>query len=213
MSLIAEFRVRSSGLVLAESLDAVPEMELELIQEAGTDPERPYLFLWAAGDDFEAFEAAMAEDETVTDVSRYNEVGEEVLYRMRVTDATEIVSYPIWVELGAEQLEAHYHDGWWHVQMRFPDREALSAIEAWCDDVDVAFDLQRVYTDDGDRDTVSDLTDAQREVLAVAYEQGYFEVPRGASVDDIAAELDISGQAVSERLRRGHQKLVARHVV
>lgn len=212
MGLIAEFSVRSTDLVLSDALAEVPEMELELIQEVGTDPDRPYLFTWASGDDFERFETAMAEDVTVSDVERYSEVEGAVLYRMRVTEETEVVSYPVWVELGADQLEARYVDGWWYNRMRFPDREALAALEEWCDDVGVTFDLDRVYTDDPGRDDATDLTEAQQEALEVAYEIGYFEVPRDASVDDIAAELDVSGQAVSERLRRGHRKLVAQHV-
>ena len=213
MSLIAEFRIHSPGLVLADALAAVPEMELDLVQEAGTDPERPYLLVWASGDDFVTFEAAMAEDDTVSDVARYSAVDGAVLYRMRITDAAELVMYPIWVEIGAEQLESGYADGWWHSRMRFPDRGALASVESWCADVGIEFDLQQIYTDDPDRPDASTLTDAQREVLAVAYERGYFEIPRKASVEDIAAELGISGQAVSERLRRGHRALVGRHVL
>lgn len=211
MSLIAEFRVQSSKLVLEESLASVPEMTLNLIQEVGTDPDRPYLFLWASGDDFETFEAAMDGDATVTDVQRYTRVADRVLYRMRITEETEVVSYPVWVELGADQLEARYADGWWHNRMRFPDREALSAVEEWCDDVGVAFDLRRVYTDDP-RGNPSALTDAQWEVLEVAFEDGYFEIPREVSMGEIATKLDISTQAASERMRRGHRKLVASHL-
>jgi predicted DNA binding protein len=213
MSLIAEFRVQSPKLALAESLSAVPEMELELIQEIGTDPERPFLFTWASGDDFETFESAMAEDVTVADVQRYTEVEESILYRMRVTDQTEVVSYPVWVELGADQLDASYADGWWHNRMRFPDREALGAIQEWCEQECVSFDLRKVYTDDPGQTDPTDLSEAQQEALEVAYRAGYFEVPREASVDEIAAELDVSGQAVSERLRRAHRTLVARHVL
>ena len=213
MSLVAEFRLRSPELILREALATVPEMELELIREVGTDPERPYLFIWASGGDFDAFETAMAADETVRDIERYSELEDAVLYRMRATDAVGVVIYPVWVEVGAELLESCYADGWWTVQMRFPDREALSTIESWCVDVDIEFDLQRVYTDDPGNAEPSDLTPPQREVLAVAYEKGYFQVPRDVSVEDIADELGISGQAVSERLRRGHHKLVGRHVV
>jgi predicted DNA binding protein len=213
MSLVAEFRIRSPELILRGALATVPEMELELIREVGTDPERPYLFIWASGGDFDAFETAMAADETVRDIERYSELEDAVLYRMRVTDAVGVVIYPVWVEVGAELLESRYADGWWTVQMRFPDREALSTIESWCVDVDIEFDLQRVYTDDPGNVEASDLTPPQREVLAVAYEKGYFEVPREVSAEDIGDELGISGQAVSERLRRGHRKLVCRHLV
>lgn len=212
MSIIAEFRVRSPDLVLADALDTAPDVTLDLIKELGTDRQRPYLFFWAAGGDIETFETAMAEDPTVTDVRRYTDAEDSVLYRARITEETEVVSYPIWVEVGADQLEARYADGWWHNRMRFPDREALATVEEWCLDVGVDFDLERIYTDRPQGAVESCLTDAQAEALRVAMAEGYFGVPREATMDDLAATLDISEQAVSERLRRGHRKLVAEHL-
>lgn len=212
MSIIAEFRVRSPDLVLADALGAVPDLTLDLVKEVGTDRQQPYLFFWAAGDDIQTFEAAMAEDPTVTDVHRYTEAGDSLLYRARITEETEVVSYPVWVEVGADQLEAQYADGWWHNRMRFPDREALSTVEEWCRDVGVDFELERIYTDLPQESAEICLTDAQAETLRVALAEGYFEVPREASMGDLAEALDISAQAVSERLRRAHRGLVAEHL-
>jgi predicted DNA binding protein len=46
----------------------------------------------------------------------------------------------------------------------------------------------------------------------LAYERGFFDIPRRATAADLAAELDVSRQAVSERLRRGYAALVETHV-
>ncbi|MFC7019992.1 MULTISPECIES: helix-turn-helix domain-containing protein [Haloarcula] len=54
----------------------------------------------------------------------------------------------------------------------------------------------------------SELTAPQREALLLAYEMGYFDEPRAATLEDIAARLDISRQAVANRLRRGHRALI-----
>jgi len=211
MGLIAEFRIQSSQLVLDEALGEAPDVTVELTQQHGTDPQRPYLFLWASGNDFEAFESAIAVDPTVTDVEQYSRIDGETLYRMRITESTDVVGYPVWVELGADQLEAEYTDGWWHNRMRFPDREALSALEEWYDDVGVTFVLERIYADCPDSPD-EELTAPQEETLRLAQEFGYFEVPRQASMADLADELDISSQAVSERLRRAHRTLISRHL-
>nr|WP_255473553.1 helix-turn-helix domain-containing protein [Halogeometricum sp. CBA1124] len=56
------------------------------------------------------------------------------------------------------------------------------------------------------------MTDLQRETLALAIRRGYFEVPRSATLSDLAAELGVSKQAVSERLRRA-LALLARDAV
>jgi len=52
------------------------------------------------------------------------------------------------------------------------------------------------------------LTDAQFEALATAWERGFYTVPREVELVDIAADLGISHQALSERLRRGIDALI-----
>jgi len=61
-------------------------------------------------------------------------------------------------------------------------------------------------------DACRDLTDVEREALKAAVEQGYFESPRGTTLNELAEQFDISAPAFSKNLRRGQQK-VARHVV
>ena len=43
----------------------------------------------------------------------------------------------------------------------------------------------------------------QAETLRLALETGYFDVPRDVTLQDLADELGVSDQTVSERLRRG----------
>lgn len=52
------------------------------------------------------------------------------------------------------------------------------------------------------------LTDRQREVLEVAYERGYYDVPRSASTDDIASEIGLDDSTVAEHLQRAERNLV-----
>ncbi|MFB6303610.1 MAG: PKD domain-containing protein [Haloferacaceae archaeon] len=54
-----------------------------------------------------------------------------------------------------------------------------------------------------------DLPADQRRTLVAAYESGYFEVPRSASLDELARRLDVSEQTVSTRLRHGLDALLA----
>ncbi len=46
--------------------------------------------------------------------------------------------------------------------------------------------------------------------LIKAKEMGYYDVPRGISLSELADELGVSHQALSERLRRGHGRLIDR---
>jgi hypothetical protein len=52
------------------------------------------------------------------------------------------------------------------------------------------------------------LTDRQREVLEVAYELGYFDVPRRSSTSAVAAELGLDDSTVAEHLQRAERNLL-----
>lgn len=56
------------------------------------------------------------------------------------------------------------------------------------------------------------LTERQREVVRTAYDLGYYEVPREASTDDVAAALGIDPSTVAEHLQRGERNLLSRYL-
>jgi predicted DNA binding protein len=53
----------------------------------------------------------------------------------------------------------------------------------------------------------TELSEEQLLVLETAYRMGYFDVPRTASAEEIAAELDIAQSTLSERLRVAERRL------
>jgi len=55
---------------------------------------------------------------------------------------------------------------------------------------------------------VSKLTDDQLEILEIAYNEGYFDVPRKISETELANELDIAQSTVNERLRTAERALL-----
>jgi len=70
--------------------------------------------------------------------------------------------------------------------------------------------LSRRGTDcDADPITIdlSTLTEKQQEAATLAVAKGYYEQPRGTTVDQLADELDISKSAVSQRLTAVESKL------
>ncbi|MFC7165799.1 helix-turn-helix domain-containing protein [Halospeciosus flavus] len=234
MSLIAEFRLESPGLVLYETRRAVPGVHLDVEQEVGTDPQRPLFFFWAepadgsetilhgadatggadpatdaATDALATFERALRVDPSVTDETLLNRLPERHLYRVQFSEELETVMYPEYVELGAELLALHGDADGWHTRMRFPDREVFARFRTVCADLGVAFDLQRVYGGSQANDDGADhgLTGRQREAVDAALRAGYFDVPRGTTLEAVAEELGISAQSASERLRRGVRTL------
>lgn len=60
--------------------------------------------------------------------------------------------------------------------------------------------------------TASELTVAQERVLQMAYELGYFEIPKKITLDKLAKRLEISKATLDVMLRRAQRKLVASHI-
>lgn len=75
-------------------------------------------------------------------------------------------------------------------------------------------DLHRLGDYEGGSDTPLDaLMDRQREILRTAYDMGFYEVPREASVADIADALDIESGTVAEHLQRAERNLLSQQFV
>ena len=68
------------------------------------------------------------------------------------------------------------------------------------------FDEERRSVGESDLDEPSDsdtLPDRQRAALQAAFENGYFEVPRKETLNDVAEKLDIPSSEASTDLRHG----------
>jgi len=77
-------------------------------------------------------------------------------------------------------------------------REALADVPR---ELDVAIERIGPYPDAGGH-ILALLTDRQREVLDIALDLGYYDVPRQATHGDIAERLDLSVGTVSEHLQK-----------
>jgi predicted DNA binding protein len=83
--------------------------------------------------------------------------------------------------------------------------EMIAELEA--DGTDVTLRQLRGYrVDDSPLDR---LTERQRDVLRVAFECGYYDVPREASTEEVAAAVDLDDSTVSEHLQRAERNLLA----
>jgi len=52
------------------------------------------------------------------------------------------------------------------------------------------------------------LTERQRECLTVAFREGYFEVPRECTLEDVANAIGVDKSTVSETIRRGSARVL-----
>ncbi len=79
----------------------------------------------------------------------------------------------------------------------------MSQCQDCCEDAHISLELTRVYNPtDPEAGPWYGLSEPQREALTLAVRMGYYDIPRGCTTAELADELGISDQAVTERLRR-----------
>ena len=114
---------------------------------------------------------------------------------------------------GGSIEESQLEDGDLHLRLHLSPNVDVNAITEVVHDTypTAQFLAKRQFT--RPRDSVSQLrqsifeqlTDRQREILEVAYYQGYFEWPRNASGNDLADSLGIAPATFSQHLRRAEK--------
>lgn len=210
VSLIATVSITHDDLALTPSIRAVPDVDVQVVPHSATDAETGLFFFLVEGPpaEFDGFEDALDRDGTVAEWTRVDDSGGSRIYRLRHTDGTKVVS-PVVAQVGGLMVEAEAADGGWTVKLQLPDREALLDVSKHCREADIGFDLRQLYRQEGwPVGGSAALTERQRETLLTAYEAGYFAEPRETSLDELAADLDVSPSAVSGRLRRGIVSLI-----
>ena len=70
--------------------------------------------------------------------------------------------------------------------------------------------VERVGEYDRFRSPAAGLTDRQREVVATAADLGYYDVPRAATLADVAVALDVAASTVSDHLRKAESAVMGR---
>ena len=168
------------------------------------------VLFWAEGDDLEAFDDALAFDPTFTDPTCLAETDRGRLYRVTLTEAASAATtLSTWRDLDLVLLDAIGTQNGWTIRIRVPDRDSLAQFRHALQDRELSFRVTSLYhVDEAGNAPHPLLTEAQYEALVTAYESGYFDVPRTASQADLAARLQVTPQAVSERLRRATAALV-----
>ncbi|WP_380678963.1 helix-turn-helix domain-containing protein [Salinigranum sp. GCM10025319] len=207
MSIVAEFTIDAEQFLLGRVLRTGGGMDIE-IERVVPASKRVMPYVWVSGGDRRAFEESVRGTDEVRELLHLDTIGTRSLYRITWDETVESLIYGM-VETDATILEAHGRDNWLF-RIRFNDHPSLSAFSDYCERHDIRLDVRRVHDLSAAElnDRRLDLTPEQRETIELALERGYFEVPRRATLSDLSGELGVSQQAVSERLRRGTNKVM-----
>lgn len=218
MALFAEYEIRCEALPLVEVAKTVPEAEMAVEMHPSGDGPRMFVVHLEAGPVGDV-EAAFDSVPFVGEYSLIGAVGEKRRYKITpgvsmagqlgdavddLDDLRALAATDFLMEEIRVTRTGWIQAGW------FADRDVLERFRAFWQR-NGGFTLRRLSRE-GDDGPADGLTDRQREALLAAREMGYFEVPRRASLGEVADELGITASSLSERLRRAQDCLVERAV-
>ena len=207
MMTIVEASLPPAQFALQSALRRVPGAAFEAVRTVA-DGGDVLPLLWATGADAAALTDALEADDSTDRVRALTRRGEAVLYRMSWADRVRTVTTLLVADHGV-LIGAQTRDDRWTFRVLFPERDAVAAVVESCDRFDLSLRVERIHPlDDSLRPNRSTLTSAQLQTVEAAFESGYYAVPRETTLTELAADLDVSHQALSERLRRGHRQVV-----
>lgn len=209
MSTIASIRLSAEEFALHETFAAVPDGIFEIERVVAYEPDHILPFVWVTcdGTDQGTLDEALAGDPSIENVTKLAAFDDEWLYQMEWVENIHVMLHVL-LEQEATVLTAVGRNDEWYLRLLFPDRGSVSATYEFCEDEGLTFTVENIHRLDNERRDRYGLTEAQHEMLVTAVENGYFDIPQNCTLDDLAAELDISHQALSERLHRGHKALI-----
>ncbi len=205
MTTVVELEVPAERLGLARTFDRVQTFEFQVSGLIGEGPPLVYV----SGPDRERVESALERDPSVEVIATLDDASDgQWLLRLEFNQGIKTFQEIVSDNDGAI-LEASGKDGTWSVKLLFHDRAAVSDCHSLFEEHEFAVTVTRVSAMNDTSNGQTPLTETQYETILKAHELGYFDVPRKVTLEELATELDISHQALSERLRRSHSALVS----
>lgn len=207
METVVEAAVPTDQFVLEEAIEQVPDVELEFVRFAVHSSTCTMPFLWAATDRPDRLKIALENDPVTERVNCLSREDGRELYSIDWTaDAARLIDR--FAETDGSVLDVRGTSDQWTFRFLFPDRATASeTFQTWCDD-DIGPSLVRVGNLSCKEGDTGGLSATQHSTIAQAFQTDYYDVPRGTTLEELAADFGVSHQAVSERLRRGHSHLV-----
>lgn len=200
--------VTVDSFALGDTFERVPDVEFDtapvVAHEAGT----AIPLLWASTGDHGAVEDVLQADATTVDACQLSSHEEQSLYRVEWQPAVQSVVEALLGQQGS-LLDAHGSRAGWSFRLLFRHRSSVDAVADRCRDLG----LDAVVRGPAAKfSTGTTISEKQAEALSVALSMGYYAVPRRRTLEDVADEVGVSHQALSERLRRGQQGIIAQLV-
>lgn len=209
MSITATIHIQHERLGLVPTLQSLDGIEIQVITQVNTDPEVtdfPFLIEYP---DRQELERVLDSDPTIERYKMVEWTDDAGIYYLEHTEDTLLISTVV-TDVNGFLVHTETKGNGWLARLLLPDREALTTIWEYASEQDITLDIIEIYGNNSSTGEQSyGLTDQQRTALQTAYRMGYFHEPRETSLEELAAEMDLSSTAISGRVRRGMRNLIA----
>ncbi|THE63476.1 bacterio-opsin activator [Salinadaptatus halalkaliphilus] len=203
MTSIADIEIPAEGTGLGELFETVPSLNCEMERVIASSGHG----LWLSGPPQDDVEMALEEADAIGEYSLISDDDDRWLYDLEF-DPDTVDVFAVVLEEGGTVLSASASSGTWLLSIRVVDRECVSSLYDRLVENDISPTIVRLFDLAEESHSQCGLTPRQYETLVAAIDHGYFEIPREVSMQELSEELDISHQALSERLRRAYRALV-----
>ncbi|WP_227355412.1 helix-turn-helix domain-containing protein [Haladaptatus salinisoli] len=210
---VVEAEIPIDEFALGETLSALDGVRCEVERVVAHDDGQVMPFVWMSSADADRarIETLLSDDPSVSETELLIDLSDRWLYRMQWVGQIETL-VGILTKESAILAVTGSEEGW-SLRTLFPDRQTLSRTYERFKENGLTLEIRNIYRlEDGQQGRL-ELTDEQQEALILAYERGYYDIPRETTAAALADELGITHQALSERLRRGHENLVGTALV
>lgn len=149
--------------------------------------------------------------DAVSAVQRYGSAGNASLVRIEWTSGpcTEFVELVSARDIVV--LEALGTNRQWSLRLRGPDDGALRRLYEDCTSAGIRFEIEQLHTTPSPKEDNA-MTERQFRAVSMAFENGFFDIPRRTTLSELSAEFDISEQALSKLIRRGVRSVLSEHL-
>lgn len=207
MTITGEFRIPVSDFPLEAALTSVSNADVRLVRVTMA-PGVLSPFFWVSASDLDAFDEALAADQSVAEADLLDGFQGAALYRVEWETETVALASVV-ADFDGSVLSTVATAAGWDCRVRFPDRDALAQFRDQLADADVDYETRKLTTgEQSPGGPLYGLTAKQTAAVSRAWVMGYYETPREVTLDDVASDLGISQQALSDRLRRAHANLL-----
>jgi len=206
MATVMEFTSPTEEFPLGSVFENLPDVTVEL-ERLVPHEDLVVHYFWVRGVETEGIESEFEAHVGATNIRLVDSINDEYLMRVEWEDAYFGVLSAL-AEANVVVLSGIGRKDEWRFEVRGESREAIAEFREYCQEQDISITITAVHAMLPIQGEGYELTVTQREALVLAYEHGYFDSPREASLQDIADELGITQQSLSSRLRRGHRRLI-----